>query len=55
MSHQTGIKSNENLRQFFAKSKEGRIRMFKVVINDREELILDAHNEVNHSDCNYNF
>lgn len=50
MSHQTGIKSNENLRNFFAKSKEGRIRMFKVVINDNEELVLDKFNEVNHSD-----
>lgn len=51
MSHQTGIRSNENLRQFFAKSKEGRIRIFKVVINDRgEELVLDVFKEVVHSD-----
>lgn len=55
MSHQTGIKANENLRQFFAKSKEGRIRMFKVVINDREELVLDAHREVDHADWKLDF
>lgn len=50
MSHQTGIKSNENLRQFFAKSKEGKIRMLKVVINDREELELDRYESVRNSD-----
>ena len=49
MSHQTGIKSNENLKQFFAKSKEGRIRMFKVVIGE-EELLLDVFKEVSSPD-----
>jgi twinfilin-like protein len=50
MSHQTGIKSNENLRQFFAKSKEGNIRMLKVVINDNEELELDKYENVKSAD-----
>lgn len=49
MSHQTGIKSNEKLRQFFAKSKDGaeEIRMFKVVINNEsEELELKSYKPV---------
>jgi twinfilin-like protein len=50
MSHQTGIKSNDELRKFFAKSKEGKIRMLKVVINDREELALASHKDIKHSD-----
>ena len=56
MSHQTGIKSNENLRNFFAKAKEGKIRYLKVVINDKEELALDASKEVgNHTDFKTDF
>lgn len=56
MSHQSGIKSNQTLRDFFAKSKEGNIRMLKVVINTNEELILDASFEVNapNWDADYN-
>ena len=50
MSHQTGIKSNDLLRQFFAKSKEGSIRLLKVVINEHEELALEVHKEVKNSD-----
>lgn len=53
MSHQTGIKSNERLRQFFAKSKEGSedIRMFKVSINNEtEELELSAYKQSRSSD-----
>ena len=50
MSHQTGIKSNESLRNSFAKSKEGRIRMLKVVINDKEELTLDTERDVHSQD-----
>ncbi len=46
MSHQSGIKSNQTLRDFFAKAKEGNIRMLKVVINTTEELVLDASSEV---------
>lgn len=47
MSHQSGIKSTQNLRDFFAKSKEGNIRMLKVVINATEELVLDSFKDVN--------
>ena len=56
MSHQSGIKSNENLRNFFAHSKEGKTRMVKVVINDKEELILDVHKNVHsaHWNADYN-
>lgn len=56
MSHQSGIKSSENLRNFFARSKEGKIRMLKVVINTTEELILDASRDVSSSkwDIDYN-
>ena len=50
MSHQTGIRSNEHLRNFFAQSKEGHVRMFKVVINDAEELALAAQHAVRGSD-----
>ena len=50
MSHQTGIRANEHLRNFFAKSKDGQVRMFKVVINDKEELILDTNHAVKSSD-----
>jgi twinfilin len=46
MSHQTGIRSNEALRNFFAKSKEGHVRMIKVIINDKEELALDTYKNV---------
>jgi twinfilin-like protein len=49
MSHQTGIKSNDKLRSFFAKSKEGHIRLLKVSIV-KEELVLDEHKEVKSSD-----
>lgn len=55
MSHQTGIKSNDQLRNFFAKSKEGNIRMFKVVINDSEELVLDTHHTVNNVNWQSNY
>lgn len=42
MSHQTGIKANEKLKKFFAKCQHGKIRMFKVTI-ENEELSLAAH------------
>lgn len=50
MSHQTGIKSNENLRNMFAKCKEGKIRLLKVSITDKEELTLDKYHDVHNSD-----
>lgn len=43
MSHQSGIKSNEELRNFFAHAKQNNVRMFKVVINDKEELALSVN------------
>lgn len=55
MSHQTGIKSNETLRNFMAKAKEGKIRYLKIVINDREELELSSHKEVGSSDWKVDF
>lgn len=44
MSHQTGIKANDELRAFFSKCKDGKIRAFKVMIKD-EELVLDGNYE----------
>lgn len=41
MSHQTGIKANDNLKAFFSKCKDGKIRTFKIKIKD-EELVLDG-------------
>ncbi|CAF0774401.1 unnamed protein product [Brachionus calyciflorus] len=55
MSHQSGIKSNDKLRSFFARVKEGKIRMFKVVISDKEELELSTYHELNHSDWKVDF
>ncbi|XP_074030318.1 twinfilin actin binding protein [Leptinotarsa decemlineata] len=48
MSHQTGIKANEELRKFFAKSKEGKTRVIKVAIKE-EQLVLDNHKNVKHN------
>lgn len=44
MSHQTGIKANEKLKKFFAKCHNGKIRLFKVTI-ENEELTLAAQIE----------
>lgn len=57
MSHQTGIKSNEKLRQFFAKSKENdEIRMFKVVINNEsEELELATFESMRSPDWRHDY
>lgn len=81
MSHQTGIKgnfffqsncsiifvflANEELKKFFAKCKEGKIRVAKISIKDGkviyikikiyknafyvEQLILDGYNEIKHN------
>ncbi|KAK6640066.1 hypothetical protein RUM43_008343 [Polyplax serrata] len=46
MSHQTGIRANENLKKFFSQCKDGKTRTFKVSIVD-EQLILDDHKKVN--------
>jgi twinfilin-like protein len=50
MSHQTGIKPNDQLRTFVAKSKDGHTRMFKVIINNNEELALDIHRDISGRD-----
>ncbi|XP_057658411.1 twinfilin isoform X2 [Diorhabda carinulata] len=42
MSHQTGIKANEELLTFFAKCRDGTIRLIKVIIHN-EQLCLDNH------------
>ncbi|RNA09405.1 twinfilin [Brachionus plicatilis] len=55
MSHQSGIKSNEKLRNFFAHAKQDKTRMFKVVINDKEELELSNHHEVQNSNWQTDF
>jgi len=42
MSHQSGIKSSEDLRRNFALAKEGQVRMLKVVIDTNEQLVLST-------------
>ncbi|XP_064483394.1 twinfilin-1-like [Ornithodoros turicata] len=42
MSHQTGIQANPELRNFFGKCKDGKVRVFKVIITN-EELALEKH------------
>ncbi|XP_076344198.1 twinfilin-1-like isoform X1 [Tachypleus tridentatus] len=44
MSHQTGINSSEELKTFLGKCKDGRIRVFKVGIED-EQLTLQGFKE----------
>ncbi|GLV34172.1 twinfilin [Carabus blaptoides fortunei] len=48
MSHQTGIRANEKLKKFFAKCRDGKIRLVKISI-ENEELVLAAHKDVKHS------
>lgn len=48
MSHQTGIKANDELRTFFSKCKDGKIRAFKIIIKD-EELILAGSSETKYA------
>ncbi|KAI0240375.1 Twinfilin-1 [Lamellibrachia satsuma] len=40
MSHQTGIKANDELREFFGQCKEGSVRLVKIGIKD-EQLVLE--------------
>lgn len=44
MSHQTGIQANSDLKTFFSKCKDGRIRVLKVEI-ENEELVLGESSE----------
>nr|CAI5845579.1 unnamed protein product [Callosobruchus analis] len=48
MSHQTGIKANDELKKFFAKCKEGKIRYVKISILE-EKLVKESYKEVKHS------
>ena len=43
------------MRNFFAHSKEGKTRMVKVVLNDKEELILDVHKNVHSAQWNADY
>lgn len=45
MSHQTGIKANQELKKFFAKCKDGKIRFIKISIEE-EQLVLADHKDV---------
>ncbi|KAJ8964850.1 hypothetical protein NQ314_004568 [Rhamnusium bicolor] len=45
MSHQTGIKANDDLKKFFAKCRDGKVRVIKVSIEE-EQLVLSDHKDV---------
>ncbi|XP_071900635.1 twinfilin-2 isoform X1 [Anas platyrhynchos] len=45
MAHQTGIHATTELRDFFARARNGSVRLIKVVIED-EQLVLGAHKEL---------
>ncbi|XP_064310057.1 twinfilin-2 isoform X2 [Phalacrocorax carbo] len=45
MTHQTGIHATTELKDFFAKARNGSVRLIKVVIED-EQLVLGAHKEL---------
>ncbi|XP_055661895.1 twinfilin-2 isoform X2 [Falco peregrinus] len=45
MTHQTGIHATTELRDFFAKARNGSVRLIKVIIED-EQLVLGAHKEL---------
>ncbi|KAM4651610.1 twinfilin-2 [Discoglossus pictus] len=45
MAHQTGIHATPELKDFFAKARNGSVRLIKVVIED-EQLVLGAHKEL---------
>lgn len=42
MSHQTGIKANQELKTFFGKCRDGNVRIVKISI-ENEQLVLAAH------------
>lgn len=55
MSHQSGIKSNINLREAFARAKEGNTRMLKISIDTNEQLILATSRNVSSSKWDVDF
>ncbi|CAH0555406.1 unnamed protein product [Brassicogethes aeneus] len=44
MSHQTGIKANDELKKFFGKCRNGKVRLMKVSI-ENEQLCLSGHKD----------
>ncbi|XP_058024521.1 twinfilin-2 isoform X1 [Ahaetulla prasina] len=53
MTHQTGIHATTELKDFFAKARNGSIRLIKIVIED-EQLVLGASKELSrHWDKDY--
>ncbi|XP_066157247.1 twinfilin [Euwallacea fornicatus] len=53
MSHQTGIKANEELKRFFSKCKDGKVRVFKVSIENEQLVLKDQHNEKHNWEKDY--
>uniref|UniRef100_A0A0B7BJ54 ADF-H domain-containing protein n=1 Tax=Arion vulgaris TaxID=1028688 RepID=A0A0B7BJ54_9EUPU len=47
MSHQTGITANDELRRFLGQSKDGNIRVMKIII-ENEELVLSTTSDELH-------
>ncbi|XP_034962004.1 twinfilin-2 isoform X4 [Zootoca vivipara] len=45
MTHQTGIHATTELKDFFAKARNGSVRLIKIVIED-EQLVLGAYKEL---------
>ncbi|KAL1495098.1 hypothetical protein ABEB36_010569 [Hypothenemus hampei] len=48
MSHQTGIRANEALKKYFSKCKDGKVRIFKVAI-EQEQLVLKEQKPEKHN------
>ncbi|XP_063922273.1 twinfilin [Zophobas morio] len=45
MSHQTGIKANDDLKKFLGKCRDGKVRIVKISI-ENEQLVLASHKDV---------
>ncbi|KAG8436121.1 hypothetical protein GDO86_007290 [Hymenochirus boettgeri] len=48
MAHQTGIHATPELKEFFAKARNGSVRLIKIVIEE-EQLVLGAHKDLKHN------
>ncbi|GIY36526.1 twinfilin-2 [Caerostris extrusa] len=53
MSHQTGIQGSAELKDFFSKCKDGKIRAFKVAIKDEELVLENSRESIGTWDVNY--
>lgn len=53
MSHQTGIKANEQLKNFFSMTKDGKIRVFKVAIEKEQLVLKENHSEKSNWENDY--